>query len=168
MDAKAQDDWKGMLAEGETVALTHKNVELVFRKLYGSLGEMFERSIIQCFQRLSWNRRADAPRQIGKKFIQPYLLRESGTANRDQSEELEMLMRIFHVLDGIPEKVHESRLQAAIYDAHQAGKDLKNDYIQIRLFQNGNGHVTFLRPDLVGKMNEVILKRFPKALPPTK
>ncbi len=36
----------------------------------------------------------------------------------------------------------------------------------IRGFKNGNGHITFLRPDLVDKMNAIIAKHYPNALPP--
>jgi hypothetical protein len=44
----------------------------------------------------------------------------------------------------------------------------ENDYVSIRTFMNGNGHVTFKRIDLVDKMNRIIAKHYPGALPAPK
>ena len=40
--------------------------------------------------------------------------------------------------------------------------------LDIRTFKNGNGHVTFTRPDLVERMNLIIAKHYPGALPAPK
>ena len=40
-----------------------------------------------------------------------------------------------------------------------------DDYLRIKLFKNGNGHVTFLRPDLVARLNRILAKHCPGALP---
>lgn len=43
-----------------------------------------------------------------------------------------------------------------------------NEYLSIRTFKNGNGHVTFKRIDLVERMNTIIAKHYPGALPAPK
>lgn len=45
---------------------------------------------------------------------------------------------------------------------------VENEYLQIRVYKNGNGHVTFKRPELVDRMNLIIAKHFPGALPAPK
>ena len=35
----------------------------------------------------------------------------------------------------------------------------------IRYFQKGNAHITFKRPDLIEKMNDIIARYFPSTLP---
>jgi len=40
--------------------------------------------------------------------------------------------------------------------------------MDIRTFKNGNGHATFTRPDLVERMNLIIAKHYPGALPAPK
>lgn len=55
MDAKAREQWSTQIAEGEVPELTAANIEATFAQLYGARGDMFERGVLQCFQRLSWN-----------------------------------------------------------------------------------------------------------------
>lgn len=40
------------------------------------------------------------------------------------------------------------------------------DLFEIKGFLNGNAHITFLRPDLVDRMNQILAKHYPNALPP--
>ncbi len=42
----------------------------------------------------------------------------------------------------------------------------EDDYFSIRYFQKGTGHITFKRPELIDKMNDIVAKHFPAALPP--
>lgn len=49
-----------------------------------------------------------------------------------------------------------------------AQRKAETAYLSIRTFKNGNGHVTFKRPDLVEKMNKIIAKHYPGALPAPK
>lgn len=37
-------------------------------------------------------------------------------------------------------------------------------YFHLRWFKNGNGHLTFSRPDLVEAMNRILAKHYPNAL----
>lgn len=45
------------------------------------------------------------------------------------------------------------------------GPLLNDDYLHLRWFKNGNGHITFKRPDLVEQMNLILAKHYPHALP---
>lgn len=47
-------------------------------------------------------------------------------------------------------------------------KDVYNDtYFTIRYFQKGIAHLTFKRPELVEKMNDIIAEHYPYQLPPS-
>ncbi|HAT2853838.1 TPA: DUF962 domain-containing protein [Serratia marcescens] len=41
----------------------------------------------------------------------------------------------------------------------------EDDMFAIRYFQKGSAHITFKRPDLIEKMNDIIARHFPSALP---
>ena len=41
----------------------------------------------------------------------------------------------------------------------------EDDMFAIRYFQKGNAHITFKRPDLIEKMNDIIARYFPSTLP---
>ncbi|BEM02001.1 hypothetical protein SM14VA2_44130 [Serratia marcescens] len=37
---------------------------------------------------------------------------------------------------------------------------------KIKYFQKGSAHIIFKRPELVEKLNDIIVRHFPSALPP--
>ncbi len=67
MDAKARDQWSNQIAEGDVPELTAANIEATFAQLYGARGDMFERGVLQCFKRLSWSYKTNAPFLFGKQ-----------------------------------------------------------------------------------------------------
>jgi hypothetical protein len=82
-------------------------------------------------------------------------------------------MRVFHVLDGKPEPDCRGGiwhlLNSAGLSSYSAGQGTaENEYLQIRVFKNRNGHITFKRPDLVDQMNKILAKHYPNALPEPK
>ncbi|CAJ5327559.1 methyltransferase domain protein [Burkholderia pseudomallei] len=164
MDAKARDQWNNQIAEGDVPELTAANIEATFAQLYGSRGDMFERGVLECFRRLSWNYRTNEPFKFGKRIIVRYLL-SSGSPNHRVTNELDDLIRAFCVLDGKPEPDHRHGAHCLVSDARQARcMEAGNDYFHLRWFKNGNGHLTFLRPDLVDRMNRILAKHYPNAL----
>ena len=89
--------------------------------------------------------------------------------NHNKTDQLDDLVRVMSVLDGKPEPDHRNgwyqRLNAV---KSTLDPDAEDDYMRVRSFRNGNGHVTFKRPDLVDAMNRIIAKHFPGALPAPK
>lgn len=55
------------------------------------------------------------------------------------------------------EFVKKNQLNGEVYEA---------EYFSIRYFKKGSAHITFMRMDLVEKMNDVLASHFPDALPP--
>ncbi|WP_048989155.1 DUF4942 domain-containing protein [Burkholderia cenocepacia] len=164
MDAKAREQWSNQIAEGDVPELTAANIEATFEQLYGARGDMFERGVLQCFKRLSWNYKTNQPFKFGKRIIVRYLLSHS-SSNYRVTNELDDLMRVFGLLDGKPEPDHRHGMSGLISDAQRQRKtEAENAYFHLRWFKNGNGHLTFLRPDLVKQMNKILAKHHPNAL----
>lgn len=165
MDAKAREQWSNQIAEGDIPVLTVSNIEATFAQLYGARGDMFERGVLQCFRRLSWDYKTHSPFRFGTKIIVRALLRD-GFLNHRVTNELDDLIRAFCVLDGKPEPDHRLGVYAFVSHAQSARlTQAEHEYFTLRWFKNGNGHLTFKRPDLVDKMNLIFAKHYPNALP---
>jgi hypothetical protein len=169
MDSKARAEFREKIDKCETPELTHENIEETFKALYASRDDMFDRGVIRCFKALSWDYKTNNPFRFGKRIIVSYL-RSFGSFNHRQLDDLDDLQRVLRVLDGKLEEDHRnglsSRLRAApgAYSDKGAGKH-DDEYAEIKWFKNGNGHITFKRPDIVDKMNTIIAKHYPGALP---
>ncbi|MDR5662247.1 DUF4942 domain-containing protein [Burkholderia cenocepacia] len=164
MDAKAREQWSSQIAEGDVPELTAANIEATFAQLYGARGDMFERGVLQCFRLLSWNYKTNQPFKFGRRIIVKYLF-SHGSSNYRVKNELDDLMRVFSVLDGKPEPDHRHGISGLVMDAqHQRKTEAENTYFHLRWFKNGNGQLTFLRPDLVEQMNKILAKHHPDAL----
>ncbi|MRS99701.1 DUF4942 domain-containing protein [Ralstonia pickettii] len=164
MDARARAQWHQQIADGEVPELTAANIEATFTELHGARGDMFERGVLECFRRLSWDYKTNQPFRFGKRIILKALF-SYGSLNGHGTNELDDLMRVFHVLDSKPEADHRAGVYYLISHARQQRQaQAENDYLHLRWYKNGNGHLTFKRPDLVDKMNQIIAKHYPNAL----
>lgn len=164
MDAKAREQWSNQIAEGDVPELTAVNIEATFAQLYGARGDMFERGVLQCFRRLSWNYKTNLPFKFGKRIIVRYLL-SSGSPNFRVTNELDDLIRVFCILDGKPEPDHRHGAYSLLSGTRQDRRsETEHDYFHLRWFKNGNGHLTFKRADLVDQMNLILAKHYPNAL----
>jgi hypothetical protein len=176
MDAKARADWDKQIAEGKVPELTDGNVAGTFQMLHDSRGELFERGVIDAFKSLSWDYKTNLPQKFGRRIVLRFIRGQMsggkwgstslGHANYTTCDKLDDLERVFCVLDGKREPDHRrgwySRMNAA---DKTTDPPIATDYISLRSFRNGNGHATFLRPELVDRMNLIIAKHYPGALP---
>lgn len=170
MDSKAREQWREKIDKCDTPALTRENIGATFAALYEARGDMFERGVIACFRSLSWDYKTNNPVKFGKRIVkylgQSYLYSGRG-------DELNDLQRVLCVLDGKPEEDHRNSLLTRLEVArrpsggfgHLSRGELDDAYVHVRWFKNGNGHITFKRPDLVERMNGIIAKHYPDALP---
>lgn len=170
MDAKARETWDKAIAEGNIPELTDGNIRSTFKMLHDSRGEMFERGVIACFKSLSWSYKTNLPQKFGKRIVVTYL---TGSGSYSRCDGLDDLVRVLSVLDGKPEPDHRGGISSKLHAAGLTGWPAKpgtvdTDYLIIKTFKNHNGHVTFKRLDLVEKMNRIIAKHYPGALPAPK
>jgi len=171
MDAQARDQWAKDLESGELPEISEANILSTFKQLHDSKGEVFERGVINVFKSLSWDYKTNSPCAFGKRIIINNVVKYDkwgyGLAwgwKRDQLVDLE---RMLHLLEGKP--VPDSRADIAyrLSDHIQQSPHSQNfddTYVAIRYFQKGSAHVTFKRPDLIEKMNDIIAKHYPGML----
>lgn len=173
MDATARKEWDDRIEKCETPPLTDENIRATFGDMYAARGDIFERGVISCFKSLSWDYKTNKPFKFGKRFVRQYLRNSItgggsglGYPNIHACEQLDDLIRVLTVLDGKPEPDHRTGVYSLLHRAEQRNeRDVDTEYLSIRSFRNGNGHITFKRRDLVEKMNRIIAKHYPGALP---
>lgn len=168
MDAKARQEWREAIDKCETLELTKENIAATFAGLFEQREEIFERGVVRCFRRLSWDYKTNRPFKFGRRVI--LYIRSYGHFSHERVDELVDLQRVFCILDGKPEEDHRNGLYHRLSEAERGDRWWKTRgehddvYMHIRWFKNGNGHVTFKRPDLVERLNRIVAKHFPGQL----
>ena len=171
MDAQARDQWHKNLEEGDLPAISEANILSTFKQLHLNKRDVFERGIINVFKGLSWDYKTNSPCCFGKKIIINNLVTHNRWGfslnwgwRRDQLTDLE---RMLFLLDGkpIPDNRGDisTRLMEHIRD-NPAKEAYEDEFFSIRYFQKGTAHLTFKRPELIEKMNDIIAKYYPRML----
>jgi hypothetical protein len=178
MDATARAGWDESIAKGDVPELTLDTIRDTFGQLYEQRGDLFERGVIALFRSLSWSYKSNSPVKFGKRVVVRNLVNCYGpdgfSINHLAADELDDLVRVMHVLDGKPEPDHRDGMYrqlgraAPMRDGTPFPRQARTEYLDVRLFRNGNGHAYFLRPELVDRMNLILAKHYPGALPEPK
>ncbi|EWG66695.1 MULTISPECIES: DUF4942 domain-containing protein [unclassified Enterobacter] len=172
MDAQAREEWYNSLEKDDIPAVSEENILSTFEQLHQSKAEVFERGIINVFKGLSWDYKSNSPCKFGKKIIVDGLVQYDRWGfhfrHGRRREQLADLDRMLNLLDGKPVPENRNDLSVRL-DAHirkQRASIFEDEYVEIRYFQKGTGHIIFKRSDLIDKMNEIIARHFPATLPP--
>src|SRR5690606_16799280 len=144
-----------------------------FAGLHSSKEEVFERGVINVFRGLSWDYATNCPCKFGNRIIMNCLVQfdEWGftLSNRWRRDELVDLERMLHLMDGkaipVPGQRIDHQLEKHIAENRHVSRVYEDNYFSIRYFKKGSAHVTFKRPDLISRLNEILAKQFPGALP---
>jgi len=173
MDAQARDQWYNSLEKDDIPAINEANILSTFEQLHQSKGDVFERGVINVFKRLSWDYKSNSPCKFGKKIIVEGLVSHTrwgfsfnGGWRRDQLVDLE---RMLMLLDGKPLPDNRADVACRLSDhisQHKPADSYDDTLFRIKYFQKGTGHITFKRPELIDKMNDIVAKHFPATLPP--
>jgi Domain of unknown function (DUF4942) len=168
MSASKRSEFDDQVSKNLMPELTREAVYATFGALHESRADMFDQGVIECFKKLSWQYKTNLPQKFGKRIIVSYLTYTYGI-NNGAADRLDDLMRVFHVLDSKPEADYRQgcymQLGTAFREQTAWPKSYQNDYFELRLFRNGNGHLCFKRPELIDAMNAIIARHFPNALP---
>lgn len=172
MDAQARDEWYNSLEKDDIPAVSEENILSTFEQLHQSKAEVFERGIINVFKGLSWDYKSNSPCKFGKKIIVDGLVQYDRWGfhfrHGRRREQLADLDRMLNLLDGKPVPENRNDLSVRL-DAHickQHASVYEDEYVEIRYFQKGTGHIIFKRSDLIDKMNGIVARYFPATLPP--
>ncbi len=165
MDHKAREEWDDKIGKQEVPELTRENIAATFRDLHVNRREMFNRGVLNLFKGLSWDYKTNSPWKFGKRIIVKYLNSYNGNGDK-----LDDLMRAFCILDNQPEPEYRNSVSVQISNRRYNGFSgvIDTQYFQVQLYKNGNGHLTFNRPDLVEKMNAILGIFYPFSIPQDK
>ena len=138
---------------------TTENVLSVMTANLGNLDEYIMKLGKAVFETLTpWRGYSDAYKTnhnpgIGKKFIWRYMI-DTWSGKRisyRQAENFNEVQKLFLLLDGKPSTDYTwSRAADAVIEK---GEIYENEYLQLKAFKNGNGHLLFKRMDLIEKIN---------------
>lgn len=163
MDAQAKEDWRKNLTDGNYPELTFDNIKATFTELHAKRGDMFDRGVIRCFEGLNPRHKRNDDFKFTKRFTVKYM--DSYYASGGAAK-LDDLVRIFRVLDGKPELADYN--QTIQSKARQYNKKypfrIENEYMDIIMYKNQNGHVTLKNEKLVKQLNEILFRCYPAHL----
>lgn len=169
MDAATRDNWSRTVNdESKVPELTRANIASTFASLYQNRETMFEDGVISIFRQLSFCYKTHNPVMFGQKIIISCFA--SCSFNRlhlanSGADRLDDLIRVFCLVDNIPEPDHRIGMYAELQPCFEARKTTyENDWFRLKWHKKGTCHVTFKRPDVVAKLNQIVAKRFPNAI----
>ncbi|HCA3578497.1 TPA: DUF4942 domain-containing protein [Salmonella enterica subsp. enterica serovar Ball] len=172
MDAQARDQWYRNLESDDIPAITETNILSTFEQLHQSKDEVFERGVINVFKGLSWDYKSNSPCKLGPKIIANGLVKYNRWGyslnwgwQRDRLADLE---RMLMLLDGKPvpdNRVDVTRRLGDHIHENSGSNSYEDGMFKIKYFQKGTAHIVFKRPELIDKMNDIVAKHFPGALP---
>ncbi|EHT5010704.1 DUF4942 domain-containing protein [Salmonella enterica] len=171
MDAQAREQWYNSMEKDDIPALSEANILSTFEQLHQSKGEVFERGVINVFKGLSWDFKSNSPCKFGKKIIVTGLVKHDrwgfGLNRGWQRDRLADLERMLMLLDGKPVPDNRAdvtcRLGDHIHENRHSNR-YEDEMFAIKYFQKGTAHITFRRPELVDKLNDIIARHYPGAL----
>jgi hypothetical protein len=173
MDAQARDEWHKSLEKEDIPAVSEANILSTFEQLHQSKEEVFERGVINVFKSLSWNYKSNSPCKFGKKIIVEGVVKHDrwgfGLNWGRQRDRLADLERMLMLLDGQPLPDNREDVTRRLGDHIHAKRNndrYEDTMFKIKYFQKGSAHIIFKRPELVEKLNDIIVRHFPSALPP--
>ena len=172
MDAQARDTWYRSLEYDNFPEISEANILSTFEQLHQNKDEVFERGVINVFRGLSWNYKNNSPCKFGSKIIVNNLVRWDRWGfhlnNGPQADRLADLERMLHLFSGKP--IPDNRENITIHlDEHirsvQGKECYEDEMFSIRYFKKGSAHITFRKPELVDRLNDIIARHYPEMLP---
>ncbi|MDH1321454.1 DUF4942 domain-containing protein [Enterobacter bugandensis] len=176
MSEAQRKQWDTQLYSDDCPEITPDNVIATFRALNASKGATFEQGVIDVFRNLSWDYKTNTPCLLGKRIIIDGVLDNHRglyfSVRTYAQSRINDLARPFWILDGknVPDfRVSEGAGLSEFISrggANSVGDVFTCEYFTVRAYKKGSAHITFTRPDLVEKVNDIIARHYPGALPP--
>ncbi|WP_312629051.1 DUF4942 domain-containing protein [Scandinavium sp.] len=172
MDAQARDEWYNSLEKDDIPAINEENILGTFKQLHLNKGEVFERGVINVFKGLSWDYKSNSPYRFGRKIIVNGLVKHNrwgfGLNWGWQRDRLADLERMLMLLDGKPVPDNRADVTRRLGDhinENRYSNRYEDEMFVMKYFQKGTAHITFKRSELVDKLNDIIARHYPGALP---
>lgn len=164
LDSKGRQEWREQIEHGVPPEFNAENAEATMRGIHEKRGEMVARGVEDVFRRLSGRFKTNAPNRFRRRMILTGVNSEFG--RQHACDNLDDLTRALCVLRGVPEPDHRNAAWARVGAARAAYRARKDgdtsapvaefDFFDVRLFRNGNGHLTFRFQADVDRLNRVL------------
>ncbi|EIK6736336.1 DUF4942 domain-containing protein [Salmonella enterica subsp. enterica serovar Aqua] len=171
MDAQAREQWYNSLEKDDIPAISEANILSTFEQLHQSKDEVFERGVINVFKGLSWDYKSNSPCKFGRKIIVTGLVKYDrwgfGLNWGWQRDRLADLERMLMLLDGKPVPNNRADVTRRLGDhihENRGSNSYEDGMFKIKYFQKGTAHITFKRPELVDRLNDIIARHYPGML----
>lgn len=165
MDAQTRDTWYRSLEYDNFPEISEENILSTFEQLHQNKDEVFERGVSNLFRGLSWNYKTNCPCKFGNKIIVNNLVRWDRWGlhliTGQQADRLADLERMLHLFSGKP--IPDNRENITIHlDDHirslQGKECYEDEMFIIKYFKKGSAHITFRKPELVDRLNDIIAR----------
>ncbi|EHE8105863.1 DUF4942 domain-containing protein, partial [Escherichia coli] len=87
-----------------------------------------------------------------------------------QADRLADLERMLHLFSGKPSPDNRENITLRLDDhiqSVQGKEDYEDEMFSIKYFKKGSVHITFRKPELVDRLNDIIARHYPEALAST-
>jgi len=173
MSTRQRDEWDRQVSGENMPEITLDTVLATFNQLHASKNDTFEQGVIDLFKSLSWDYKTNSPCRFGKKIIVSRLM-ESYSSGRNYlgtpgRSKLDDLTKVFYLLEGrnVPDhRVSEGAKFGEHFEREGfSGAVYEAEYFSMRYYMKGTAHITFKRPELVDRLNDIVARHFPDMLP---
>jgi hypothetical protein len=180
MDREALREFEKSLESKDIPEATMDTIVATFFQKAAEAPEIFRRGLINTFSRLAPGYKTNSPFRIGDKIIFDHAMsvntwNDRGNQRRSMNfyafdtsgKELQDIERVLRILDG---KTPFDNGIEGICGKISAAVDTKetstsDEYFEAKWFWKGSLHVTFKRPDLIHKANQMIAQHFGETIP---
>lgn len=162
MDHQARNEWRDSLEKGAFPPLTHENVEATITQVYHDRKAMMVRGVVEVYQRLDDSYKSNQPMRFGDRVILRWLMDASygryAFPNHTKCDQLDDLDRMIRVLRGLPEQTRERHAFRILSDATNGTGPwvAEFDFFTIKLWKNGNGHLTWKHQVDQDRLNKIL------------
>jgi hypothetical protein len=174
MSTRQREEWDRQLDGENMPEITLDTVLATFNQLHASKNDTFEQGVIDLFKSLSWDYKTNSPCRFGKKIIVSRFMDSYssgriyfGTLGRSK---LDDLTKVFYLLEGrnVPDyRVSEGAKFSEYFERERfCGAVYEAEYFSMRYYMKGTAHITFKRPELVERINDIVARHYPEMLPP--
>lgn len=168
MNNSRREEFQKSIHERTFPPLTLDAVISTIGNLHEHRADMMEDGVVEIYRSLSWDYRTNSPLKFGAKIILNRFCeywKETQHVRFVGHNGLDDLIRVMCMLDGKPEPDHRNGMCFQLEAAHRAGaNELENDYLKVRWYRKGSGHITFRDQRMVDQLNRIIARRFPNVL----
>ena len=171
MDAKAFEDFRASLMNGDMPPLNVGNVRATFAEFYANAGDMFIRGLVRCFTNLDRRFKSHDGFKIGSRVILDAVFNDFGSFRHNgKRDTLNDIERVFCRLANRPKddggivKAIEQWRGAQMRTGLVRG-ELDTPLFKARIFLNGNIHLWFSPLAPVAKVNDLLAEYYGATIP---